>query len=101
MTSVTGVTPNEMFESLTGFDEIAIAQHFGEEWQDLAQKKPIQFLRALAFVHITRDGKSPQDAKKEALGLSVKQAQAYFEDEPNELPGSEPSDAGKDAEPGA
>lgn len=75
------MSTDEMFESLTGFDEVAIAKHFGDEWQGLMTEKPVMFLRALAFVHFTRTEMNTADAKKAAMGLTVKQAHDFFEPE--------------------
>jgi hypothetical protein len=46
----TELTAEEVFDSLTGFDEIAIAQHFGRTVSDLAQSDASMFGRALVFV---------------------------------------------------
>lgn len=75
------ITANEMLESLTGFDEVAIATHFGAEALELAEKKPTMLARALAFVHMTRPeggGMDAKTARKQAMGLTIKQANGYF-----------------------
>ena len=82
------ITANEMLESLTGYDEMAISTHFGAEALELAEKKPTMLARALAFVHMTRPdggGMDAKTAKKEAMGLTIRQANDYFlesDDEP-------------------
>jgi hypothetical protein len=50
------MTAEEVFDSLTGFDEIAIAQQFRHTVADLAQNDVSMFARALVFVAKRRDG---------------------------------------------
>lgn len=98
--AITGVTGEEMFESLTGFEEIAIGNAFGGEVSDLAQTKPTMFLRALVFVHQTRQGVSAKEAKATALGMTLKSAQAHFvADEVEPMPEEPISESGKDDAP--
>lgn len=73
------ITAEEMLESLTGFDEIAIKQQFGAEVADLANNQPTMFLRSLVAVHVKRqDGLPDAAAKQRAMELTLKQAQEYF-----------------------
>jgi hypothetical protein len=91
------ITASEMLESLTGYDEIAIATHFGSEALELAEKKPTMLARAMAFVHMTREGQSTSEAKKAAMTLSIRAANEYFvtsEDEP--MPEEPVTEEGKD-----
>lgn len=83
--SATDMTGEEMFESLTGFEEIAVGQHFNAEVGHLAENKPTMFLRAMVFVHLTRSGKPTKDAKAEVMGMTLKTCNDYFaeDDEPN------------------
>lgn len=74
------ITADEMIESLTGFEEIAIAKAFGGEVFDLAQTKQTTFLRALVFVQAKREGMKDSDAKQYALGLTLKDVNARFSD---------------------
>lgn len=84
------ITANEMLESLTGFDEVAMATHFGAEALELAEKKPTMLTRALAFVHMTREGKPAPQAKKDAMGLTIRQANDYFQEYEDEVMPEEP-----------
>jgi hypothetical protein len=84
------ITANEMLESLTGFDEQAIAAHFGAEALELAEKKPTMLARALAFVHMTREGADAKSAKKQAMELTIRQANDYFLDSEDEVMPEEP-----------
>lgn len=79
------LTAKEYPESLTGFDEIAIAAHFGCEWMEL-QAKPITLLRALAFVDHRRGGMSDKDAYAAVMGMSVREVGDYFPDDPDQEP---------------
>lgn len=79
------LTANEMLESLTGYDEIAISRAFGRDPLELAESKPTMLARSLAFVHMTREGQSADVAKKAAMELSIRQANDYFQDSEEEL----------------
>jgi hypothetical protein len=90
------MTADEMFGSLTGFEEIAINAHFGAEITDLAEHKPITFVRALVFTCLTRTGQTAQDAKKAAMEMSITQATEYFEADEEEVMADDPtSEPGK------
>jgi hypothetical protein len=91
------LTAEDMFQSLTGFDEIAIAQQFGE---DLAQlrKRPFMFMRTLVFTDLRRHGTRDPEARQSALELTMGELEHYFaEDDPAELP--EDGELGKDEPP--
>lgn len=93
--SAAHLTAEEAIESLTGFDELAIAKHFGMEWSDLAEKKPSTFTRALVFVHLTREGRSAQDAKNEVMGMTLGTVQGYFSTEDEPMPEDPITESGK------
>lgn len=84
------ITASEMLESLTGFDELAIANHFGAEALELAEKKPTMLARALAFVNMTREGLDVQVAKKKAMELTIRQSNEYFSESEDEAMPEEP-----------
>lgn len=94
-------SPNDLFESLTGFDEIAIAAHFGDKittlgsraQEDAEDKDPFTFLRALAFVDKRRtEGLNDREAYAAVMGMTIADVQAYFaDDEDEDEPGKEPS----------
>jgi hypothetical protein len=88
----TDQTAEQVFDSITGFDEIAIAQHFGRTVQELAEKDASMFARALVFVVKRRDGATDDEARNLALGQTMKEYNAFFA-EPSE------EEAGKDEEP--
>lgn len=96
--STTDLTLEEMGESLTGFDEIAIETHFGKQVNDLLTNSPTMGIRALIFVHKTRDGSSPTEAKAAAMSLTLKDVMAFFDVSGAEDfdPNSPDSESGKD-----
>lgn len=80
-------TVEELADSLTGFDEIAIKKAFGAPFAVLAPNEKgqggdvFQFLRALVFVHRRRDGESDVTAYNSAQGMTTGEVNGYFADE--------------------
>lgn len=87
-------TADEVLESLTGFDEIAIEQAFGSDITSLARVSVGKFGRALAFVLARRDGMSDKDAKARTLGLTRREVDDLFAEDDDQLPGSEAGKGG-------
>jgi hypothetical protein len=83
-------TAEEVFDSLTGFDEMAITQHFGKTINDLAGD-PTMFGRALAFVVERRGGASDDEARTTVLGMALKDVTGYFAEETDASGKDEPS----------
>lgn len=82
-TPVTEITPSEMFQSLTGFDEIAIAKTFGRPVTAIAKTEPTTYVRALVFVHHRRTvGVKDHEARAHVLNMTLGQVETYFADEP-------------------
>lgn len=95
--STSELTADEMFDSLTGFDEIAIAKAFDLEITGLAQHKPTLFLRALVFVDRRRAGADDKTAKQASLELPLGQVHDYFVEDPEDPDPEDPdSEVGKD-----
>ena len=89
---------SEVVQSLTGYDEKAIEQHFGRSVEDLAEHTGAPFLRALLFAVHRHDGMKDPAAYKAAMDLRWDELRARFgkdkdQGEDVDLPGSE---AGKD-----
>lgn len=85
-THTSQLTVDEMADSLTGFEELAIAKHFGDEFSALMQK-PTMFLRALVMVHAARDENTKADAaKKTAMEMTLRAVNGYFRDDSDEQP---------------
>ena len=99
--STTELTIEEVQESITGFDEIAVEQHMGMDIYTDAEAKPILLLRALVFVHQVHELKPAPEARKAALGMTLKEVQGYFAEPPEEIDEDEPdTEAGKgDSQP--
>lgn len=72
-------TPQEVAESLTGFDEIAIKQKFGMALKPLGDEDQTQFLRALVFVLRRRDGKQDAEAFHLAQAATLSEVSAQFQ----------------------
>jgi hypothetical protein len=88
--SETNLTAEEVLDSLSGFDEMAIKQHFGATLAELT-KDETMLGRALVFVVKRRDGASDDTARNDALNLSLKGVLGYFAEESEE--------SGKDEQP--
>lgn len=91
-------TPSDLFLSLNGFEEIAIAKTFGSDVSEMKQT-PMRFLRALAFVAERRGGAKDSEAYKTVMTLSTAQISDYFteETEGDDLDADSPE--GKDSTP--
>lgn len=80
-------TVEEIADSLTGFDEIAIKKAFGVPFSSLAPDPKgqggdvFQFLRALAFTHRRREGDNDVTAYNTAQGLTTAEVNGYFAEE--------------------
>ena len=89
------ITAEEAFESLTGFDEIAIAKWFGGEVIELGGTT---LGRALIFVAKRREGLTDAEAHNAALELSIGDLTGYFaagdEESGKDSPQSEPQPEG-------
>lgn len=96
MTSTSGLSFEEMSESLTGFDEIAIEKHMGIDVYTDGERKPIWMLRSLIFVHQRRQGLNDVEAREAALAMRLGDCNEYFESD-DEVDEDEPETAlGKD-----
>jgi hypothetical protein len=96
-------TAQEFFETLNGFDEIAIAKHFGKKPVELSDTDAMGFARSLIFVSKRREGMKDGDAFEAAMNTTIGEANAYFaedDDEPD-FPVSESGkgDAGDETTP--
>lgn len=75
------LTAAEMYDSLNGYDELAVKKSFGTAPLALAQADSIEFARALVFVAERRNGASDSDAKSRALNLTNGELTKYFREE--------------------
>lgn len=80
-------TVEELADSLTGFDEIAIKKAFGVPFAALAPNEKgvggdvFQFLRSLVFTHRRREGDNDTTAYNAAQALTTSEVNDYFADE--------------------
>jgi len=86
-------THEEVFDSITGFDEIAITTHFGHTLGELTVTDSSMFVRALIFVVKRREGLDDVKAREAALALTLKECNEEFFAEQSE------EEAGKDEQP--
>jgi hypothetical protein len=66
-------------DTLTGFEEIAVAKHFGRPLQDLGNHDGMMALRALVMTHKARAGVKAREAYDAAMALTRAETVAYFE----------------------
>jgi len=100
-TNTSPMTIEEMGESLTGFEEIGISQHFNDTLSHLLDNNPTMGLRALIFTDVHRRGETNvQASKKAAMDLPLREVMAYFaDDEGGEIDPEDPdTEAGKGSE---
>jgi hypothetical protein len=77
-------TVEELADSVTGFDEIAIKKAFGANFASLSPNEKgeggdvFQFLRTLVFVHRRREADNDITAYNTAQGLTTSEVNAYF-----------------------
>lgn len=100
-----GPTIREMYDSITGNDELQILDAFGSDvWDDydvvydeLADEAPpkriqLLLLRKLIFAHKLHDGLPPSVAKTEVLALPVPNIMGYFTRDPESEPAVDQAD---------
>lgn len=83
--STSGMSVSEVLDSVTGHDEIAVDNAFQIDLYTGNKAKPMKLPRALVFVLKRREGLDDHAAKEFALGLTVKDLDAYFEKDADEL----------------
>lgn len=90
------MTADEFFESLNGFDEIAVAKAFGDKPIALSKSDPMWFARSLVFVAKRREQLSDPDAKKYAMESTVKEINAFFREDEETDPENPVTPGGKE-----
>jgi hypothetical protein len=91
------LSAEEFMDSLTGFDEIGIQKVFGAKPIELGRKDRSGLMRGLYMIAQRREGLSEAEAKKAALGATLKEVGDFFpdaEDEP--MPEDPATESGKD-----
>lgn len=74
-------TAEEVFESMTGHEELYIKKRFGREAEDLAETSPIRMMRSLAFILEVRAGKDHKDAYDFVMNAKQKDITELFAEE--------------------
>lgn len=84
----TSLTSDEVYFTLTGFEEQAISKEFAESPLILSRQDRLRWLRAMAFVVMKRDGQKDKDAFKAAMEMPLGEIVKFFNQ-------AEQSDEGK------
>jgi hypothetical protein len=92
--STASVTASEVFESMTGYEEIAISEAFGVNPNDYDEEGNSRLVgtllgRALVFLHERREGKSDAEARDIAMSLTMPSLIDYFLPEGDDEAGKE------------
>lgn len=95
MSATTETTANGMFETLTGFDEIAIKREFKADIYTLAAEDKAAFMRALIFIDQRRAGLKDAAAYRAAMELPQAASVDYFAAEPTPEPTEDGDDLGE------
>jgi len=86
----------DLVNSLTGFDQIAIRQRFNQRFEELAEDQ-IMLLRVLYFIHLRRENAGTQgggydkEAFQQSMGMPMGDLQEKFADADN---AADPDDEG-------
>lgn len=95
------MTVEDFAGTLTGWDEIAIAKAFGQDFLAL-KDKGTTLVRALVFVDFKRQGQKHEEAYASAMDQPMASLENYFAEEEPELDPDDPeTDQGKDDSPSA
>lgn len=93
----TTATVDEIIESLTGHDELAIHAAFGKDITELAQTHRTLFIRAaIAIDHSRSTGQHLRVGHKFAMDLPMGQATKYFAEDTDAVAEEPDSESGKD-----
>lgn len=89
---------NDLLDSLTGFEELAISERFGFDITTLLDRSATMAGRALVFTEKTRSGQKPGDAYKGAMSMTVRAVNDHFDtdEEPEVLEDETVTEQGKD-----
>jgi hypothetical protein len=92
------LTAEEMGESLTGYDELAIEKAF--QVSDVTVLAGTKQIRGLVFVALRREGQSDKDAFASVMEMPLKSCNEFFaEDEDEPMPDDPATESGKDDSP--
>lgn len=88
-------TMQEVLDSITGFDEIAITQAFGRYFAVLCEDATM-LGRAAIFIDQRRGGKTDAEAKDIAMSMRMGEVNDYFPDDEEIDPDAPETPAGED-----
>lgn len=92
-------TPLEVADSVTGFDEMSITQHFGKPLAELQFTDGSMWGRALMFVLKRRDGLNDDDARNAVLNMTIKEVfESFATDSEDDSDGESGKDEPDDSE---
>lgn len=77
MSKQTDQSAGEVFDSLTGLDEVEISGQFGRTISDLTDD-PSMWGRALIFIVLRRQNVTDTDAYTKAMGMTMKETTTFF-----------------------
>jgi hypothetical protein len=90
-------TFNERIDSLTGYEELEIADQFGDDINTLLVTQPSMASRSLVYVTKRREGFDEEKAKDFAMSMTVKAVTDSFEPpELEPMPDEPVTEQGKD-----
>jgi hypothetical protein len=95
--AVVDETADDFFETLNGFDEIAIKKAFGKPPIELSDDDKMAFGRSLIFVAERRAGKTDTEALKAARTYTFGEVTDYFADDVEPMPEEPVTEQGKGA----
>lgn len=97
---LSGLSYNELSQSLTGYDELAIEEKFNFAYDRLLGLSFVKAGRALLFVHFRRNGLTDDEAYKKVMRMTVRETNDAFvdaDDDADDLDPDEPdTEQGKD-----
>lgn len=97
--AVTEKTFDEVLNSLTGFDEIALEQATGKQFDKLINDHKFLMMRAIVAVDIQRtEGTKYRDAHQKAMEMPMSEVVEYFTEAPDEvMPEAPETEVGKES----
>lgn len=98
-TPTSEMTVEEMTNSLTGFDEVAIRKHMGFDPYADAESRPMDLMRALVLVAERRRGITDKAAYQAAMEMPISEVSDYFTDDDETDPEDPVTEPGKEPEP--
>lgn len=94
------MTLEEMAESLTGYEEIAIEKATGDSLMALQESHPTRMIRALVALDMSRrDSCRFPDAYKQAMEMPFGEVMGWFQTDSEPMPDDPITESGKGGSP--